>query len=223
MICAPGLNNTGWKWSRTKLITFKVIRWDEMWYVRWQTMGLATLGTFDLFLPFSYLLFLAQIFEELLDPRCDTNHACGTFVFDQRATEIYLWQLICNYIARKITFINIISNINQDHQGNLISHHWTFKRAMRPKDSLLLQRLVGMVDEKKPRREWGWGYVGIEANIHNYSETVWTGIGITQCMVHVFTEMVSELEQGPTQDRSTKNMQCCYQCHTYRYLVAISS
>ena len=43
---------------------------------------------------------------------------------------------------------------------------------MRPKDSLLLQRLVGMVDEKKPRREWGWGYVGIEANIHNYSETV---------------------------------------------------
>ena len=53
-------------------------------------MGLATLGTFDLFLPFSYLLFLAQIFEELLDPRCDTNHACGTFVSDQRATEIYL-------------------------------------------------------------------------------------------------------------------------------------
>ena len=43
---------------------------------------------------------------------------------------------------------------------------------MRPKDSLLLQRLVGMVDEKKPRREWGCGYVGIEANIHNYSETV---------------------------------------------------
>lgn len=125
MICAPGLNDTGWKWSRTKLITFKVIRWDEMWYVRWQTMGLATLGTFDLFLPFSYLLFLAQIFEELLDPRCDTNHACGTFVFDQRATEIYLWQLICNYIARNITFINIISNINQDHQGNLVSHHWT--------------------------------------------------------------------------------------------------
>ena len=58
--------------------------------------------------------------------------------------------------------------------------------------------------KKKPRREWGWGYVGIEANIHNYSETVWTGIGISQCMVHVFTEIVSELEQGPTQHRSTK-------------------
>ena len=45
-------------------------------------MGLATLATFDIFLPLLDLLYLAQICEVLLDPRCDTNHARGTFVFD---------------------------------------------------------------------------------------------------------------------------------------------